>query len=1239
MTDEFREEVVIVGMAGRFPGAASVVEFWANLRDGVESIRGLGADELAAAGVDPVRAASDDYVSAAAPLEHADAFDAAFFGYTPRDAQIMDPQHRVFLECAWSALEDAGYDPATCPGSVGLFGGVGPNTYRQQVLETRPDILASSGRYPLLIGSEREYAISRAAFKLGLKGPVVAVATACSTSGVALHLACQSVLSGECDMALAGGARVAVPLAAGYVYEEDGILSPDGHCRAFDADARGTVVGSGVAIVVVKRLSDALRDGDAIRSIIKGTAINNDGADKIGFTAPGVSGQETVIRQALEMADVDASSIGYVEAHGTGTFLGDPIEVEALTRAYRADTDAVGYCGIGSVKTNIGHLDAGAGMAGVIKATLALESGEIPPSLNFSAPNPQIDFGASPFWVVDRLTAWPSELSPRRAAVSSFGLGGTNAHVILEQPPAADRSTPSTRDHQLFLLSGRTERSLDRATRALAERLERLQDLEPADVAHTLAVGRHHQRRRRAVVASDCLQAARALHAAVERPAGEAVSDRPTVFMFPGGGAQYVGMGQRLHATEPAFRRAFDRCADLSEQSLGVNLRALVFGAGEPAELDRPALALPALFATEYAVAHLLESLAVGPSIMIGHSLGEYTAAHLAGVMGLEDALALVSLRGRLFEELSPGAMISVQLPAADLERQLGDDLSIAVINKPDLCTVAGSDRAVADLERRLADDGVETRRLRIAVAAHSHLVEPILARFGEFAATIDFSEPQIPFVSNLTGRVVEPGEVTRPEYWVTHLRSTVRFVDGLATALGGEAKVAVEVGPGQTLSGFARQHPGRVDGQVVVPTLPHPSEKIPDDAFFLAAVGKLWAAGVPVELASLHAGEQRFRVPLPTYPFERDRHWIERAAVPAAQVSTSGNGRTSGGEVILRQPEPVASPAPHGDRRFRIQERLVEEFSALSGMSAQELDTRASFLELGFDSLFMTQAASATGAAFGTKVSFRHLLEEAPTLDALASWLDERLPQEEQPPAPVVEATGGSSPPGLDEIAAQLASIQLQVTALAGGQPIRQQVSAPSGGQPSTGSTLGGGAVEADPPAGPPPAEPTGPWRPPERRSDDLDPEQLRHLQALTERLTSRTGGSKAATASNRGHLADPRTVAGFRRTWKEIVYPIVADRSAGSKLWDIDGNEYLDVAMGFGVNLFGHSPPFVIDAVTAQLARGIEIGPQTPLAGETAALIAEMTGHERVAFCNTGSEAVLAAMRLARTVTGRSK
>ena len=748
--DDRVEQIAIVGMAGRFPGASSVDELWANLCEGVESIRPLTAEDLLAAGVDPATSRSPDYVAAGAPLEHADAFDASFFGISRREAELMDPQHRVFLECASAALEDAGYDPATFPGRIGVFGGVASNTYRQRVLDTRPDIIQMAGRYPLLIASEREYAITRTAFKLGLEGPALSVNTACSTSGVALHLACQSLLSGESDMALAGGARIAVPLTGGYLYEEDGILSPDGHCRPFDATAKGTVVGSGVAIVVVKRLSDALRDGDAIRAIVKSTAINNDGSEKIGYTAPGVRGQEAVIRDALAQAEVDASTIGYVEAHGTGTFIGDPIEVEALTRAYRRDTDAVGYCGLGSIKSNIGHLDAAAGVAGVIKAVLAIESGQIPPSLHFREPNPQIDFANSPFRVVDRLTDWPAELSPRRAAVSSFGLGGTNAHIILEEAPPSEPALPPLRDHHVFVLSAQTDDALERATERLATHFRANPDLDPADAAHTLVVGRRPLAKRRAVVAESVVAAAAALTEAV-RTAPPDTLERPILFMFPGGEAQHVGMGRRLYEREPVFRHWFDRCSDLCGSRLDADLRHVVF-AGAVTDLDRPTYALASIFATEYATARLLGSLGIHPDLMIGHSRGEYAAATLAGVLTLEDAVALVLLRGELFETLPAGAMLSVPMSYPDLAARVGNDLSIALVNKHDQCIVAGEETVVAQFERTLRGEGVESRRLRTAVAAHSHMVEPILQRFGDFASTINFRAPSIPIVTNITG-------------------------------------------------------------------------------------------------------------------------------------------------------------------------------------------------------------------------------------------------------------------------------------------------------------------------------------------------------------------------------------------------------------------------------------------------------------------------------------------------------
>jgi len=1246
-TDERREDIAIVGMAGRFPGAGNVFEFWENLRDGVESIRTLTGDELRAAGVTEATLQSADYVAAGALLEDADCFDAPFFGLTKREAEIMDPQHRVFLESAWSAFEHAGYDPDTYEGVIGVFGGVAPNTYLQNVLLTRPDIVRVTGRYPLLIGSEREYAVTRTAFKLGLTGPAISVNTACSTSGVALHLACQSVLSGECDMALVGGARVKAPLTSGYVYEQDGILSADGHCRAFDAEATGTVVGSGVAMVVIKRLSDALRDGDTVHAVVLGTAVNNDGAMKIGYTAPSIEGQAAVITEALDMADIDAATISYVEAHGTGTFLGDPIEIAALTQAF--GTGAGNHCAIGSVKSNIGHLDAGAGMAGIIKTVLALQARQLPPSLNFENPNPQIDFASSPFVVNAALSEWTSPGAPRRAGVSSFGLGGTNSHVIIEEAPPQP-AEPSSRRHQLLVLSARSEGALDEATSNLAAHLANHRELDIADVAYTLQVGRRHFPHRRFVVTPSLEDAITALDErdprhvpTAEFPGG----DRKVVFMFPGGGAQYIGMGRDLWDSEPVFRQAIEDCAAAINPRIGTDLMVLLYpedGSGTGGEpLERPATALPALFAVEYALAKLLISRGVEPDMMIGHSLGEYTAACLSGVFSLEDALALVALRGELFETLPEGAMLSVPLPEDEVRALIGPQYSIAVVNKPGLCIVAGAVDDIDRLAETLAARDVDSSKLHISVAAHSHLVEPILDDFVAFARTIKFSPPQIPFASNTSGTWITPEAATDPEHWGRHLRNTVRFVDGLAAVLDGPDRVLVEVGPGQALSGFARQHPARADGQVAVACMRHPTESTPDDAFLLKSLGRLWQSGVAVELDELHAGDRRRRVPLPGYVFERKRYWIETgsttangaitATVDPIETPVASTTRTS------EEENAAVSTQPAADRKSRILTKIQSIFHELSGLEPHELDPYATFLELGFDSLFMTQATSAVGSSFGVRVSFRQLFEEAPTLDALAVHLNERLPVEAfaAPAAPPQLAAPGATPSrsvpagGVEQlITQQLEIMRQQLAALRGEVGIPAAAPEPVA-EPVT-------REEALPPSAAEP-RPTGPWRPIARQREELSARQRADVAGLVDRLTAHSPGSKQLTQENRATLADPRTVAGFRLPWKEIVYPVVVDRSAGSRVWDVDGNEYLDVAMGFGVNLFGHSPQFVIDAVGEQLTRGIEIGPQTPLAGEVAGLISELTGHERVAFCNTGSEAVLAALRLARTVTGRSK
>ncbi|MEP7010522.1 MAG: amino acid adenylation domain-containing protein [Acidobacteriota bacterium] len=895
-------EIAIVGMSGRFPGAADVERFWHNLRLGVESISNFSDEELLGSGVDPDLFRGPHYINAKGIPDGIGWFDAGFFGYTPREAEIIDPQQRMFLEVAWEALENAACDPDRYPGSIGVFAGSGLNTYLIN-LYSNPELMAAVGGFQATISNDKDFLPTRVSYKLNLKGPSLNVQTACSTSLVAVHLACQHLLHGECDVALAGGATLYFPIKSGTTYHEGGILARDGHCRAFDERSQGTVVGNGVAAVVLKRLDDALADGDSIYAVIKGSAINNDGSVKVGYTAPSVEGQAAVISQAHSVAGVSPETIRYVEAHGTGTALGDPIEVRALSQAFRLGTAKLGFCGIGSVKSNIGHLDTAAGVAGLIKATLAVERGELPPSLHFERPNPALDLPNTPFYVVDRLTPWTADATPRRAGVSAFGIGGTNAHVILEQAPPAVPTGPA-RAHQLLVLSARTEAALDQATdnlaRHLRERSEGAECPEPplADVAFTLQVGRKVFAHRRTVVAETLEDAASALESRDPKRVLSQVQeagDRPVVFLFAGGGAQYANMGLDLYRSEPVFREQVDLCLRLFEPHVDADLRRYLFPAPEEVEetareIERTSIALPILFAVEVALARLWMSWGVAPQAMIGHSLGEYAVAHLSGVLALEDAVALVALRGRLFETLPEGGMLSVPLPEAEvlallsmlfaesnrLSIALGDGLSIAAVNGPAFCVVSGPAAAIGQAREAFAARGIDARRLHIAVAAHSTVVEPILREFGDFVATLSLSPPAIPYISNVTGTWMTANDAADPQYWVRHLRQTVRFGDGIGELLKDGERIFLEVGPGQTLSMLVMQHPGRPSGQTVLHSLRHPQDRQSDAVFLLQALAKLWLAGAAVDWTGFHSGARRRRLRLPTYPFERRLFFVE---------------------------------------------------------------------------------------------------------------------------------------------------------------------------------------------------------------------------------------------------------------------------------------------------------------------------------------------------------------------------
>jgi acyl transferase domain-containing protein/NADP-dependent 3-hydroxy acid dehydrogenase YdfG/aryl carrier-like protein len=892
-------DIAIIGMACRFPGAANPAEYWQLLRDGREARTELTDDQLRAAGVPEALLADPNYVRAGMFLDGVEQFDAGFFGFSPLDARIMDPQHRHFLECSWEALENAGYDPARSDAAIGVFAGSGHNAYLPYNLLTNPDLVDEVGFFLLRhTGNDKDFLATRVSYCFDLKGPSVNVQTACSTSLVAVHQAAQSLLNGECDMALAGGVTIEMPHHQGYLFKESEILSPDGHCRPFDASAGGTVFGSGVGVLLLKRLDDALADGDFVHAVIKSSAVNNDGAGKVSYLAPSVDGQAAAVQEALAIGEIDPASVTYIECHGTGTSLGDPIEVAALTQAYGADNPRRQYCGIGSVKSNIGHLDTAAGVASLIKVILALQHRQLPATLHYQAPNPAIDFPSTPFYVNAELQPWNAP-SPLRAGVSSLGVGGTNAHLIVEEAPPRPAAAPG-RAQQLLLLSARSEEALRGARERLAAFLREQGDaVDLADVAYTLAVGRRHFRQRGALVVADRDGAAAILDGSAttgfSRFEAPEVTRR-TAFMFAGGGAQYPNMGRGLYDSEPLYRQVVDDALTQVAAFVDFDLRALLFpeagGEAEAArQLQRPSRALPALFITQYAQARLWQAWGIEPAALLGHSMGENTAACLAGVFSLRDALGLVALRGRLFERLPAGGMLSVQLGVDALRPLLEPSLDIAAVNAPELTVVSGPVAALDAFEQRLHEHEIGCQRIHIDVAAHSAMLEPILAEFENYLRSIRLQPPQLPFLSNLSGDWIRPEQAMDPRYWVQHLRHTVRFADGVGRLLADGEFALLEVGPGRTLTSLAALHDARRPEQPLAISLRHPGDDTPDLTCMLTALGRLWQGGVEPDWQRFFDGQQRRRVPLPTYAFEHRPHWVEPGAgrlAPTARDATS---------------------------------------------------------------------------------------------------------------------------------------------------------------------------------------------------------------------------------------------------------------------------------------------------------------------------------------------------------------
>jgi acyl transferase domain-containing protein len=921
-------EIAVIGMAGRFPGAGNIDEFWHNLENGVESVSFFSREELEEAGVSAEMVNDPGYVAAAGILPDKDCFDALFFGYTPKEAEVMDPQVRVFQEVAREALEHAGYVSETYNGLIGLYAGAGGNFYweAQTVLSGKSETV---GSFEAALLNNKDFLSSRVSYKLNLKGPGFTLYTACSTSLAAVHLAVRALLTGECSMALAGGITALYPDNYGYVYREGMIHSADGHCRAFDAHSKGTIFGDGAGVVVLKRLADALTDRDTVHAVVKASAVNNDGMRKVGFTAPSTGGEAEVILTALKVGKIPVESITYIEAHGTGTQMGDTMELEAMKRAFKTRDDKKGRCAVASVKTNVGHLDAAAGAAGFIKTVLALKHKRIPAGLNFETPNPNFDFGNSPFYVNTTLKEWKNDEYPLRAGVSSFGIGGTNAHVILEEAPGVRRSDsrggppcppPALDEFQLIVLSAKTETALDKMTENLANHLKKYPGIDLADAAYTLQVGRKAFKHRRMVLCRDVEDAVDRLQApgdSGKRHTAEAGGEnQPVVFMFAGLGSQYIDMGRGLYEKEPEFRKQMDRGFDILKALMDCDIKDVLYPGNAPQstqstqrkEIDKKTSAIsavsavnqaevvqPVVFIFEYALASLLIKWGIVPTSMIGYSFGEYAAACIAGVFSLEDALELVVTRSRLMAKLPGGAMLSVPLPGEELLPFLDayPNLCLAVDNGPS-CIAAGPEPDMDAFAKELRRKRIISMPLGSTHAVHSTMMGPILNEFEGAAAALPLHPPRIPFISNVTGQWITGAEAASPGYWARHLGETVLFGGGINRLVKEYETGAIflEIGPGRDLSALISRYVEDNPNQRVINLLRSPNETMADDFYLLNKLGYLWLYGKAPDWLAFHDGQgERYRIPLPTYPYERKCIQVEKSlAAPAASGQSSNS-------------------------------------------------------------------------------------------------------------------------------------------------------------------------------------------------------------------------------------------------------------------------------------------------------------------------------------------------------------
>ena len=1303
-------DIAIVGMAGRFPGARNLSEIWENLIKGRESTTQFSLDELDPSIPESVKT-DPAYVKAAGLMPEAKCFDAAFFKVSAREAEVMDPQHRIFLELCWHAMQDAGMEPDSLSSEereqIGVYAGSGVNTYFLTNVQPSRGNDGGIGEMPKQTATEKDYIATRVAYKLGLKGPAITVQTACSTSLVAIITACQSIRSGQLTSALAGGISVNTPQHSGRLYQEGGMYSPDGLTRTFDADAKGTAFNSGAGVVMLKSKAQALQDGDRIYAVIKGLGINNDGAEKASFTAPSIKGQQAAISMAMRDAAIDARTISYVEVHGTATPLGDPIEVEALKRAFADNThsDEKHYCALGSVKTNVGHMVAAAGVGGLIKTALAMYHQRIPESLHFHQANPQLKLEDSPFVVANQARPWPLQKGEhRRAGVSSFGVGGTNAHVILEDFHVLESGSARQQSQPIFL-SAKTPEGLLALERDIDACLSRLPLENTAEFARQLNRSRKHYAFRSAATLSVEAGQCHLERAAQQRES----SERPTnvIWMFPGQGNQYPGMVFDLCDRFDCVRHAVDSCLNLLPTSLARPLRDQLLDCS-PEHHDSLASALTntqftqlGLFITEYALAQLWLKAVGKPYAMIGHSIGEFVAATIAGVFSLKDALEIVSERGRLMQAQPAGSMLSVRAAYSTVKPLLPSKCDVAAINADELIVIAGPDDCIDDCQRVLEQHEIASTRLPTSHAFHSSMMDGVLAPFEKAFVGKTLSPPAITIVSSSSGQVLSADEAVSPKYWVQHLRQPVNFSDALDTALDMGSTLLLELGPRNSATTFAQKKINRRKASgahtvsqcaesnsafAVASMAKSPDHKAPNgvlgqnDVAFSRALGACWALGIDLnytELDTLMGWDQASPSSvfgLPGYPFDRSEHWLQPLACPEPITESLAQTNCSS---VLRDTMKSGQPLSQNlglhidgeDMKTKLLSELYELFSDASGTAFSSDDVSTSFFELGFDSLLLTQVSLELKRKYKLDIPFRRLMEDLENFELLseyllneadASVLPNSAPDQAETSSRAIQMThanalGATQNAALIQplsaqplnasqgdlqqlINAQLSIMQMQLQALSQGQ-----VSLPVSDSSQPENTMASKPAAS---ANGHQNEPQENTKKPQIRGTrivkesigiELSSAQRQWLERVMLAYQDKYAGSKKLAQQHRKYFADPRTVSGFNPEWKEIVFPIATERSKGSKLYCVDGNELIDLSNGFGPIMFGHSPDFVTEAVQTQLLKGIETGPQSPMAGEVVELFCQLTGNERGAFACTGSEAVMGAVRLARTVTGR--